>query len=34
LGVSMHHKRLRNSDWKDNEDKIEKMNSNWKGNLT
>jgi hypothetical protein len=30
----MHYKRLRNSDRKETEDKIEKNNSCWKDNLT
>jgi hypothetical protein len=34
LGIPMHFKRLLNSDWKDVEDRIEKKNACWKGNIT
>jgi hypothetical protein len=30
----MHNKCLLNSDWKDIEDRIDKENSGWKGNIT
>jgi hypothetical protein len=34
LGIPMHFKRLLNSDWKDVEDRIEKKNTCWKGNIS
>ena len=30
----MHFKKLLNSDWKETEEKVEKKNASWKGNLT
>ena len=33
LGIPMHYKKLVNSDWKSSEDKVEKKNSSWIGNL-
>jgi hypothetical protein len=33
LGISMHHKRITNADWKIIEEKFEKKLSSWKGKI-
>jgi hypothetical protein len=33
LGIPMHHRKLRNLDWKEVEERFEKKLSNWKGKL-
>jgi hypothetical protein len=33
LGIPMHHRKLRNLDWKEVEERFEKTLSNWKGKL-